>query len=72
VFKYASNLSTDSFAVYVCELKHMTAVLFAYRGSDMLDPMRFLNTVPETYEKRLAANFEAATHMDYKDWAERT
>ena len=67
-FKYASNLSTDTFAVFVCEMKHLTAVIFAHRGTDALDPFRFLNTVPETYEKKLAANFMAATNMEYKDW----
>ena len=67
-FRYESSLSSDTFTVHVATLPHMTAVILGFRGTDTIDPMRYLNYLPDSYESRLAENFQKATGLNYSEW----
>lgn len=68
MFRYDSSLSSDTFTVHAAKLPHMTAVILGFRGTDTMDPMRYLNYIPDSYEARLAENFQKATGFNYSDW----
>lgn len=71
-FVYESELSTDTLCVFTCMKGKDLVVSIGYRGTDPVDPMRFLNFIPEDYDKKLAQNFREATHLRFKDWNDTT
>jgi hypothetical protein len=67
-FVYESELSTDTVCVFTCMKGKDLAVCIGYRGTDPVDPMRFLNFIPKDYDKNLAKNFTEMTNLKFKDW----
>jgi len=49
---YISNLSRDSVAVFLSKGPNKKLV-FAFRGTDLCDPLRFLNYIPNDYEETI-------------------
>jgi hypothetical protein len=49
---YVSKLSRDSVAVFLSKGPNKK-VVFAFRGTDLCDPLRFLNYIPNDYEETL-------------------
>ena len=49
---YVSKLSRDSVAVFLSKGPNKN-VVFAFRGTDLCDPLRFLNYVPNDYEETI-------------------
>jgi hypothetical protein len=71
-FVYESELSTDTVCVFTCTKGNDLVVSIGYRGTDPVDPMRFLNFIPKDYDKKLAKQFHELTNLKFKDWNDTT